>query len=301
MIFIRIILPVFVTIGLGYALGRFRKTMVKPLADLALYLFTPSLIFSKLVLHPVPASTVGKVAVFSFGICGVSFVAAWLAGVIGRLGRLERYTLLLSTVAINAANYGIPVVQGTLGDKAISIAALFILFVNIVQATLGVYVAAAGRRSPWASFVSVFKLPLVYAFAGAFVVRFFDLSIPEAVYTPISKIGDAAIPLAQVVLGIQLTTIRMARGDHGQLAMIGVIRLLISPLAGICLAWLLGLEGMTRGALLILSAMPTAVNAGLLAVQFDLRPSFVAGAILVTTIASAATLTVLIGWLMAGG
>ena len=60
-----------------------------------------------------------------------------------------------------------------------------------------------------------------------------------------------------------------------------------------------GFEGAARNVAVLQSSMPTAVGAALVAVEFNVRPTFVSGAVLVTTLGSAVTLTILL--LLLGG
>lgn len=260
---------------------------------MALYLFTPALIFSRLVANPVSLVDAGKIGIYSLALCALTYLAGWIVARAMRLDRLDRYALLLGVVTMNAANYGLPVVEFAVGPHAVAYAAVFILAVNIVQSTVGVYLAAAGRRSPWQSLLSVFRLPLVYAFVAAFVIRGLNITLPEPLLRPIMLLGDAAIPVAMVILGIQLTKVQLG-GAWKNLTAITSIRLVLSPLIGLALACALGLHGDMRFALILEAGMPTAVNAGLLAAEFDTKPEFVTGAIMVTTLVSAITLSVII-------
>jgi len=290
--FVTVILPIFLVFGLGYALGRFRRAESKTLVDMALYLFTPSLIFSRLITNPISVLQAGKIAVYTFALCGIVYLVGAVLARGMRLNRLDRYAVLLSVVTMNAANYGLPVVEFGVGPQAVSYAAVFILAANTIQSTVGVYLAAAGRRSPWQSFLSVFRLPLVYAFIAAFALRGFGIVLPEPILRPLVLLGDAAIPVAMVILGIQLTQVHLS-GAWSHLGAISLVRLVAAPLIGLGLAQVLGFTGDMRLALLLEAGMPTAVNAGLLASEFDTKPSFVAGAILVTTTLSAITLSTL--------
>jgi hypothetical protein len=58
--------------------------------------------------------------------------------------------------------------------------------------------------------------------------------------------------------------------------------------------WLFGLEGTKRGVVLIESAMPVAVFNYLLAARYDRHPDEIAGAIVISTLASFATLPLLL-------
>ena len=285
--------------GLGYLLGRLRGAQSKTLVDMALFLFTPSLIVSRLLANPISLLDSGRIALYTFAMMGGVYLLGAIVAKVQRLSRLERYSLLLTTVTMNAANYGLPVVEFAVGKHAISYAAVFVLAANIVQSTVGVYLAAAGRRSMFQSILSVFRLPLAYAFIAAFLIRWLDLMLPEPILRPLMLLGDAAIPVAMVILGIQLTKVHVG-GAWKDLATISLLKLVCAPLIGIGLTVALGIGGDMRMALILEAGMPTAVNAGLFAVEFDTKPQFVAGAILVTTLLSAITLSVLIS-LFGGG
>lgn len=293
--FITVILPIFFVFGLGYVLGRLREAESKTLVDMALFLFTPSLIFSRLVVNPISLFDAGRIAAYTFAMMGGVYLIGAIVARAQRLNRLDRYALLLTTVTMNAANYGLPVVEFAVGKHAISYAAVFVLAANIVQSTVGVYLAAAGRRSMFQSILSVFRLPLAYAFIAAFLIRWLDITLPEPVLRPVMLLGDAAIPVAMVILGIQLTKVHIG-GAWKDLATIALLKLICAPLIGIVLTILLGISGDMRMALILEAGMPTAVNAGLFAIEFDMKPRFVAGAILVTTLLSAITLSILIMW-----
>jgi len=75
---------------------------------------------------------------------------------------------------------------------------------------------------------------------------------------------------------------------------IAVARLGLGCGAGWGLALALGLEGTARGVVIIESAMPVAVFNYLLAARYDRHPDDVAGAILLSTLLSFATLPLLL-------
>lgn len=75
------------------------------------------------------------------------------------------------------------------------------------------------------------------------------------------------------------------------------MRLVISPVASALLLYLLGIQGVLFNVMLVLSSMPAAVNAVILAEQFDAAPKVVTRCILWTTLASFVLLPLMIGWL----
>jgi len=66
---------------------------------------------------------------------------------------------------------------------------------------------------------------------------------------------------------------------------------------GLVLAAVTGLSGDTRRACVLEASMPTAVTSVILALEFDVLPEFVTGAIFLSTVLSPLSLTLLIAWL----
>ena len=288
--FLTALVSIFAIFGLGYLLGRVRKTDSKAMTDMAIYLFTPCLIFDKVATSSMPAVQTGKILLFSFILTALVYLVSIATAKALRFERLDRYALLLGTVSMNAIFLGLPFIEITLGAEALAYAVVFVMGMNIVQATFLVYFAAAGRLSAWKAFVSVFRIPMIYAFIGGFVVSKLGLDMPLAVMLPISMLGRAAIPVALVILGVQLTRVHIG-GAWKNLTAITVIRLVASPAIAYGLCRLMGLNDLVLVVMVLESAMPSAVNAGLLAAEFNTKPEFVAGAILVTTLLSAVTLS----------
>ena len=70
--------------------------------------------------------------------------------------------------------------------------------------------------------------------------------------------------------------------------------LLTVPAAAWAVASAVGLDGPTRATLTVLAAMPAAVIATIIATEYGARPAFVTRVVVTSTLASMATLTVLI-------
>jgi predicted permease len=118
--------------------------------------------------------------------------------------------------------------------------------------------------------------------------------VPSALFRGVALMSDAALPLLLLLLGMQL-----AQGvavEQPRLASLAVgLRLLVSPLLAFGLAWLLGLSDLSMRVVVLEASMPTAVNMVLYSLEFDARPGFVAGVVVVSTLLSLATLTLLLG------
>ena len=115
---------------------------------------------------------------------------------------------------------------------------------------------------------------------------------------PIQLLSDAALPLMILILGMQLERAERPK----RLVIVGVavaVSLIASPLVALGLTALLGVSGPAQQAAVTLSSMPVAVTTTILALEFDLAPDFVTGAVFLSTMLSPFTLAPLIAYLQA--
>jgi hypothetical protein len=143
------------------------------------------------------------------------------------------------------------------------------------------------------------RVPAVWGLAAAALVVSTGVELPQAVSRPIGLLGDAAIPSMLLVLGMQFE--KGVRPERPALvALASALVLLGSPLLGFLLAPAPGLTGPARQAMLVESAMPSAVITTIVALEFDVAPRFVTSVVVVTTLASPLTVSVLIALLQSG-
>jgi predicted permease len=112
-------------------------------------------------------------------------------------------------------------------------------------------------------------------------------------------LSDAAIPAMLLVLGMQLE--RHTRPEHlSAVATAVTISLCVAPLIAFGLAAVLGLTGAARQAAVIEASMPAAVATTVLALQYDLDPTFSTSVVMFSTLLSPFTLVGLIAALQRG-
>ncbi len=213
-----------------------------------------------------------------------------------RLSRAELSAFLLVVMFSNGGNYGLPVVLFAFGADALSHGTVFFVASAILTYTVGVFLAAAGRRSLSQALLGVAKVPAIYGVAAALLLLAGGISLPIAMMRPIRLLSDAAIPIMVLVLGMQLERARIADRPAGVAAAVG-LSLIVAPIVALGLTSLLGLSGAARQAGVTLASMPAAVITTILAVEFDAAPSFVTSVVVLTTLLSPLTLTPLIAYL----
>lgn len=146
------------------------------------------------------------------------------------------------------------------------------------------------------SVVNIFRLPMIYAVAVALAVRALAVTVPEPLMRAINLPRAGAIPLMQLLLGVQLA--RTSRQiDLRFVGSATAMRLVVSAALALGLSALMRLEGVTRSVSVVQASMPTAVSVLALSIEFGSDPEKVGSVVFVSTLASALSLTVLIALL----
>ncbi|WP_322923873.1 AEC family transporter [Paenibacillus campi] len=297
----QIFLPISLPVIGGILLRRFRGLDTRPLATISLYLLTPAIVFHTLLHAQLSLADVGVTIVFSL----LSLVIMWLlATLLGRLLRLappEHAGLTLIAVFTNCVNYGLPLVLLAFGQLGLDKASVFVIGQMIIVNTVGVFFAARSHFSVRQACYAVFRLPAVYAALLASILRVGGWQLPSALDDGFAMLAAAYSPLALAVLGAQMIHVgtNSSNADEpgaSQRAFWAgmALRVVAAPLVSWLLLLLLGVHGALFSVLLVLTSMPTAVNAVILAQQFGAAPRLVSRCILWTTLGSIVILPVLL-------
>jgi len=295
-IFVNNILPAFLVMAAGVLLDRALQVDKRSLSRTALYVLTPCLIFSMILQSSVEASTLGRMALFVV----VTTVAMCVIGL--AVGRLLRWSdrsangLVLSVAFVNSGNLGLSVILFSFGEVGLELATAFFVVSVMACNTLAGYFAARSGGSGRKPMLAVLRLPSLYAFLVALLLRSLPVRVPELILKPTQLIAQASVPVMLMMLGLQLSQTRLD-GRYGEVAVGVVLRLVVGALAAAVLAPLIGLQGLARKVAIVEAAMPTAVSSLLMAIEFDGDAEYVSSVIFASTLLSALTLTGLLALL----
>jgi len=295
-IFASDILPIFLIAGVGFLLARWLYGGVKTLAHVVFYALVPCLVFKLLVASTMSGPQVGRMALLAVLVTGLMGLLALVVAMALRLSRAELSAFLLVVMFSNGGNYGLPVALFAFGTEALSHATVYFVASSMLTNTVGVFLAAAGRRSATQAVRGIAGVPAIYGVAAALLVLASGISVPIAVMRPIGLLGDAALPMMVLVLGMQLERARVAERPTVVAVAVG-LSLIVAPIVALGLSSFLGLSGAARQAGVILASMPVAVVTTILALEFDVAPAFVTNAVFISTLLSPLTLTPLIAYL----
>lgn len=290
------LLPIFLAAAAGYLLGRTLHPDPRAISRLTFFVFSPCLVFKLLTDSNLAGGDV--INMFLVAVL-VAVLTGLLALAIGRLLRLSRPLLAafaLSAMFGNAGNYGLSLNLFAFGKEGLAYASIYFVASGILVYTLGIIVASMGTVDIKKSFLGLFRYPTLYAVLLAMGFNAMGGETPLPITRTIDLFAAAAIPTMLILLGLQLERIEW-RGRLQALISASVLRLVVSPLIALGLAFMLGLQGTAFQAGITESAMPTAVMATVLATEFDAEPAFTTAVVTLTTLLSPLTLTPLLAFL----
>ncbi|WP_332630327.1 AEC family transporter [Halalkalibacter flavus] len=292
-IFIQVVLPVFFVFIIGFIVQKWKKTDIKPVSTVAIFIMTPCLVFRTFYSSELDVQSLYMV-IFSIILLFSLIVINKIYVKIMRYNQSMESGLILSTAFMNAGNYGAPIILFAYGEEAFAYAVMFLVLQSIVMNCFGVYYAARGKAGFGVALKEVFKMPATYAVVIGLFLKIFNVSLPDNVLVTVDIIAEAAIPTVMIILGMQLARIQWGGFEWGKVTYSTIVRLLISPAIGFGITLLLPMDPTMAKVLIVSSAMPSAATIVMYAVQFDAHPRLVSSVTLVSTILSVITITLLL-------
>ena len=292
------LLPVVLLAGVGWAFGRLGRVPSRPLAQVAFWVFSPALIFESL--RTADLSLAGTVVAFSLVHQVAMFALSLGVGVIMfRRDLPARVAASLVLTFGNCGNLGLPLLLFAYGPPGVDVGVVFLATNTVLLSTLGVAVATwNGGRFRWCSVVgNLLRVPWAYAVGAALLVRW--TGFPEVFSRATGLLAGGAIPLFLLLLGLELAHVRLKQVARPALGL-ALVRLIAGGMLAWALAWGFQTEGVLRGSLVVEGSVPSAVNAFLLASQYDRRPDLAASVLFLSTLLSLGTLSLTLFLLRVG-
>ncbi len=286
---LQIVTPVFVLAGIGFIWVRagfeFRVEFV---TRLAMTLAIPCLIFESLVRTEIRT---GDLATTMWACCvGYGLLTAAFFALV-RLAGLDIRTYLSPLTFGNTGNLGLPLAYLAFGQEGLDYAIVTFAFMTVYSFTFGVWIVAGGG-----SVLKLFYEPMVLAalLGAAFVIL--DWDAPELVLNTLELIGQMAIPLMLISLGVALARLKLSRL---RLALsLSVVRVIICIAVAVLAGSLFGLTRVPLAVLVLQLSTPVAVSAYFVAEKYGVNADEVAGFIIVSTVVSVVTIPLTLAFLV---
>lgn len=285
-----IVAPVLILAAIGYIWVRLGiEYRVRFVTQLSMTLGVPCLIFTALMqtkIEPTALTAISLAAVAAYAtITVILWVLVWLLG-------LERRTFLAPLIFGNTGNLGLPLALFAFGDAGLGYAVVVFAIMAIYSFTFGIWLVAGGTSS-WQV---LFKEPLVIAtvLGGVFLSQ--GWQTPTFLTNALSLVGQLAIPLMLITLGVALARLEARRLSRA----VGLS--LAKAIVCVGIAWAIGtwfaLDPIALAVLILQVGTPVAVTSYLLAEKYGADAESVAELVVVSTLMSVISLPLILAFVI---
>lgn len=291
------LLPLYVTVVLGWLAGRYLDVSGKHIAGMMLYIVTPSVVFSGVMAAPLSA----EVILLPFLVLGFCSLIALLNRVLAQklLTDGSEVIVPLTVGTGNTGYFGIPVALLLFGEQGLAIYIVCMLGTTLFENSVGFYLAARGKYSVRDALIRVARLPSVYAFLVAVLLNLSDIGIPDP-FTPLfDNLRGAYSILGMMIIGMSILSFRGLAGNPVFTGLAFFGKFISWPLLALGFWWLdvnvLGIYGLeVHQAIFLISITPIAANTVVIATLLDASPRQAAGTTLLSTLFALAFIPVMV-------
>ncbi len=295
------LLPLYVTVALGWVAGRYLDASGRHIAGIMMYIVTPSVVFAGVMNAPLSPEVV-LLPFLTFTLCSLlGLLHLWLAKRWLHDGSANLIPLSVGTG--NTGYFGIPVALLLFGEQGLSIYIVCMLGTTLFENSVGFYLAARGRFGVRDCLRKVLRLPSLYAFFLAVLLNYSGLSIPEAFVPLFDNLRGAYSILGMMIIGMSILSFQ---GLAGNLRFTGLAffgKFISWPVAALLFWWLDSqflqiYDVAVYRAILLISITPIAANTVVIATLLDTSPQQVAGTALLSTLVALVYIPLMIAWLL---
>lgn len=280
-----IILPVFLTIALGYGYGRLRGASVQAemgaMNRINVDVLCPLLVLTAFASKDFDlADNTGLMAAGAL----ISLGSGLLAWPVARLLGYDVRSFVPPMMYNNCGNMGLPLAVLAFGPSGLSAAVALFMAGSLVYFSVGIRLVQGGRGAGARASWKLLSSPMMIGMLAGIALAAARVAIPESLFTSLQMLGAASIPLMLFTLGVRMLDVSFRSWR------IGLVGAAACPLAGIAIAWLLdgwfAFDAEQRAQMYLFAALPPAVLCFLIAEQFDQEPDKVAAIVLLGNLAA---------------
>ncbi|WP_022963231.1 AEC family transporter [Halopseudomonas pelagia] len=295
------LLPLYITVGLGWLAGRYLQASGSHIAGMMLYIVTPSVIFAGVMAAPLSASVI-MLPFLVFGFCSLlalihlAIARRWLKDPVANL-------IPLSVGTGNTGYFGIPLALLLFGEQGLSIYIVCMLGTTLFESSVGFYLAARGHFGVRDCLLKVIRLPSIYAFALAVTLNLSDIGMPEVLVPLFDNLRGAYSVLGMMIVGMSILSFRGLAGDlrFTLLAFFG--KFVSWPLLALTFWWVDSrfmqiYDVSVYQAVFLISITPIAANTVVIATLLATSPRQVAGTTLLSTLFALIYIPLMVSWVL---
>ena len=297
--FLNPIFPVFAIMLVGIIFARaglFDRDAAQAINRFVFYAAVPSLLILLL-----SQADLGTVDLRFLGLYFLAEVTLFVGGAVilhllFKCGLAESILLGMASCFVNHVFFILPIATILYGQQSVApISAIIVMDTTIIfgGAIVGLEIASHRSESRFEVLRSFLKNPVLLSIAAGLAINGMGIRLHEGIITFTDFVGSAAAPAALFSLGIILAQRRLLTLDYVAI-MVTLLKVIGHPLV----AWALFssfmiLDPIVRDPILLVAAGPCGAMPFVLAMQYKVRTESIGLAIIYSTVASLATLSLI--------
>jgi malate permease and related proteins len=200
------LIPLYILIGLGFIAGRFFEVDRHTIANLAIFIFMPFVVFGFIYNMEFQPSYIWLPVVLFVVQASIGLVTL----AVGR--RIyhgpEANILAMAASMGNTGYFGLPLVFALFTPEQTGIYIFAMMGGSVYEATIGYYIAARGRFDVKTSLLKLAKFPALYAMALAFIVKATGADLPGQFMLYWGYFKGAYVLMGMMIIGVALSHVK---------------------------------------------------------------------------------------------
>lgn len=286
---LEIVAPVFILAAIGFTWVKFDfEYRIEFVTRLTMTISVPCLIFSALMGAEIGRDTLavllGASALCYLALFAVFGAVLWVRG-------LDLRTFCVPLVFGNTGNLGLPLALFAFGPEGLSYAIVVFAVMAIMSFTLGIWVVAGGGNP-----IATLKEPIVAATILGTLFLWNGWETPEFLSNTTELIGQMAIPLMLISLGVALARLKLQSALRA--GWLSVVKICASVAIAAVIGLWLGLNETAFAVFVLQISTPVAVTSYFLAAKYGADADEVASLVVVSTLISVLALPITLAFLI---
>ncbi len=293
MIFLKVILPIFVVGGSGYAVAKVFGGDLRSFSKIVMWIFSSVLTFTFVNEHVPKWTDISRFFVAFMLIFALNYTVYRVL-----IKSPNSDLFFLGAIFGNTGYMGYPVLQMAFGEEAVGYGVLYSVISISVVSTLGVALMSRNFKE---SMRNLLNLPFIYALILALILGYSGVcwkDFPEPFYSSLAMLKRAGIPVIIVFMGASMVEIEWKMENVRFISLTSLYRLVVVPLMALILSTAFGFEGLFKRVFVVESAMPVAMNSVVIASELRKNPEIMSSIVSLSTLLSSLTLAM---WIYISG
>lgn len=296
---IEIVLPVFLIIGLGYAIRRLRLVsgdFFLEVNTLVYYVCLPLLLFYKIAGADFSTSFNFRLVLATSAGVAFCFFVSYLHGKWRSFSAPVHGSFCQGSFRGNLAYIGLAIVFNAYGDAGLTRAGILLGFLVPVLNIFAIFALLLPQQQQASSrkiIKQFFSNPLILASLVGLTWSYLKLPMPTILDRTLNIATGMTLPLALISIGGSFSLARL-KGDIGKAALATAMKLLFLPFITGILMLLLNVSGLDFAIGLLMAGAPTAVTTYIMANQMGADGDLAGTIVMMATSFSAVSYTLLL-------